>query len=940
MAPEWFATHDPIGRKLGSGGGTAHLIHQAWQSLAPEADFESWASEEKRLIIHAGGQSRRLPAYASGGKALVPVPIFRWMRGQRIDQTLLDLQLPLFERLVEQSPPKLRWLIASGDALVWNEAPLGPLPDVDVLCLGLWDNPERASHHGCFFSSRQNPTSLSFMLQKPSVAEIQSRMGDNFFLLDVGIWMLSDRAMRVLMDKSGYDAKGNPIDPDNPPAYDLYSDFGPALGLTPTVIDPAVNALTCGLLDLPSGEFYHFGTNAEIVQSSLALQNRVIDQRRIRSSLPKPHPSIFVQNATTQCALNSENRDIWIENSHVGNGWSLQQRHVITGVPPNEWSCALPPGACLDFVPMVGDGDLYAVRFYGWEDPFRGAFGNPATVWHGVAAARWAEARHLDPQRLGWGADVDIQNVPLFPVLSRDVIDGAFLQWLFDANIPNAEAGERFSAAVRKSAEELGASADLTRLFNQRRKLMQASLPILAAHSNRSVFHQIDLAHAAEAFHATGAPLPEESPAVKGALQSFLHDRMFRASVERLRGGDPAPLEKQAFEALRQEVIDRYRNVGKSPVSTFLRDQVIWGRAPARLDLAGGWSDTPPYCFLAGGNVVNLAADLNGQPPIQVFARRCAEPHLVVQSIDLGQSVCFKTYEELAHYQGLNSSFAIPRAAFALAGFHPQFLQRPRHQTLADQLREFGGGIEISLLCAIPKGSGLGTSSILAGTILGVLSEAGALDWSLDDIGARVLAVEQMLTSGGGWQDQFGGLLRSVKLLQSGPGLEQKPVARWLPDNLFRSPAHQPQCLLYYTGLTRVAHNILGEIVRGMFLNRRDVLRHLDEISQHAFATADAIQSDDFDGLARCVRRSWILNQALDDGTNPPEVQRILKPLEDWVGGMKLLGAGGGGYLLMLAKDADAAGRIRRYLGANPPNDGARFVAMTPSDEGLRITRS
>jgi hypothetical protein len=145
MPPGWFATNDPVGRKLGSGGGTAHLIHQAWRSLAPEADFKSWAREEKRLISHAGGQRRRLPAYASGGKALVPVPIFRWMRGPRIDQALLDLQLPLLESLVEQSPPSLRWLIASGDALVWNEAPMGPRPDVDGLWVGLWDNPERVT---------------------------------------------------------------------------------------------------------------------------------------------------------------------------------------------------------------------------------------------------------------------------------------------------------------------------------------------------------------------------------------------------------------------------------------------------------------------------------------------------------------------------------------------------------------------------------------------------------------------------------------------------------------------------------------------------------------------------------------------------------------------------------------------------------------------------
>ena len=55
---------------------------------------------------------------------------------------------------------------------------------------------------------------------------------------------------------------------------------------------------------------------------------------------------------------------------------------------------------------------------------------------------------------------------------------------------------------------------------------------------------------------------------------------------------------------------------------------------------------------------------------------------------------------------------------------------------------------------------------------------------------------------------------------------------------------------------------------------------------------------------------------------------------------MKLLGAGGGGYLLMLAKDADAAGRIRRYLTENPPNTRARFVDFALSNTGLQITRS
>jgi hypothetical protein len=52
------------------------------------------------------------------------------------------------------------------------------------------------------------------------------------------------------------------------------------------------------------------------------------------------------------------------------------------------------------------------------------------------------------------------------------------------------------------------------------------------------------------------------------------------------------------------------------------------------------------------------------------------------------------------------------------------------------------------------------------------------------------------------------------------------------------------------------------------------------------------------------------------------------------------LGAGGGGYLFLMARDPDAARRIRLRLTTEPPNDKARFVEMTLSETGLQVTRS
>jgi galactokinase/mevalonate kinase-like predicted kinase len=214
------------------------------------------------------------------------------------------------------------------------------------------------------------------------------------------------------------------------------------------------------------------------------------------------------------------------------------------------------------------------------------------------------------------------------------------------------------------------------------------------------------------------------------------------------------------------------------------------------------------------------------------------------------------------------------------------------------------------------------------------------LGWDRHVFFSRTLAIEQMLTTGGGWQDQAGGIFRGVKLIETAPGFDQQPILRWLPEHLFAGEESRGRVLLYYTGITRLAKNILKEIVRGMFLNSRRHLDIIDEIRAHAATTFNAIQTSDWDGLCECVRRSWELNQRLDSGTNPPGVQRIFDVVAPHLAGAKLLGAGGGGYLLMFAKSEEAAHKIRSKLTAAPPNAMARFVDFTISDVGLQITRS
>jgi len=396
----------------------------------------------------------------------------------------------------------------------------------------------------------------------------------------------------------------------------------------------------------------------------------------------------------------------------------------------------------------------------------------------------------------------------------------------------------------------------------------------------------------------------------------------------------------QAVARLRRSIIRRIQSQKVMPRRCVLEDQIVWGRAPVRLDLAGGWTDTPPYCFLHGGRVLNLAVNLNGQPPVQVFARVSPRPELVIRSIDLGLEERVRTHQELEGFDRVGSGFTIARAALALCGFLPPFRAQKDGQSLEAQLRQFGGGIEVSLLCAVPKGSGLGTSSILAATLLGTLSELCGLGWDFYAISERTLALEQMLTTGGGWQDQIGGLTHGIKLIETARGLSQKPVIRWLPETLFANAIADGTLMLYYTGLTRTAKDILQEVVRAVLLKKCKHLSILRQIGENAERTATAIARADWEALAAAIRRSWQLNQQLDKGTNPPAVQAILDAVCGDLLAAKLLGAGGGGYLLMLAKDEKAARRIRRVLTGHPPNERARFVDFAISATGFQVTRS
>ena len=125
-----------------------------------------------------------------------------------------------------------------------------------------------------------------------------------------------------------------------------------------------------------------------------------------------------------------------------------------------------------------------------------------------------------------------------------------------------------------------------------------------------------------------------------------------------------------------------------------------------------------------------------------------------------------------------------------------------------------------------------------------------------------------------------------------------------------------------------------------MFLNHGGELRQLRSMKAHATDMYEALQRQDFPLLGQLIRKTWTQNQLIDSGTNPDSVRQITRLIDDLCLGYKLPGAGGGGYLYMVAKDPEAAARIKQILTSAQPNANARFVEMTLSKKGLQVSRS
>ena len=1036
---EVLVVPDPDGRRVGSAGSTIFALAAAASKLrasspltagTPQGRLEALLAGLRVLIIHAGGDSRRVPAYASCGKAFIPLPV----RGDSVEPiTLLDRLLSVYVNLAPPPDGSGQAVIAAGDVLVMFDPADLELSGAGVCATACHATPAQAAGHGVFVAGADGLVRV--FLQKPSEeAQREACAVDEFgrCMLDVGLFAYDMVFAAKLMAAAGFDVFDDggracarvqcPLHESPNPlmqaiwnsGLDMYREVACALGGEATwqhyvqqvraagsrVPDDTLRVIFDSIRDtpfnvklLPRCRFLHFGTSRHVIESARML---------LEAARPEPaaaQPMIvnsLVDGGRVTGGL------AWIEGCRISADVHLDGENLLVGLNVDR-PLTLRQGVALDVAPArpaEGVPGGFFVRVYGVNDTFKGSvvsgtatcLNEPMGVWMQRMRARDED---LWPE---WIAEADrsLWNARVFPIVQGQPQVWDWL-WMQEPQLAAVEQKDAWRQAPRFSLAEMAELVDHDAELLMRRRLCLCEL-------NRSVarltaldsgFSAKDLAswvseaddpfevvaqmmmrasechrmsagggcersrvlESVRILHSLGTALEAagnagEMAGVAARLQSagpaFWAGGL--AGPEQPWAFEPARLKARAFSLVAETIGSAAMMPGEPeqaglepaerPRMQLRSDEIVWGRAPARLDLAGGWSDTPPYTLEWGGRVVNTAVCLNSQQPIHVYVRPINEPVIRIGSIDLGKRIEVRTLEDLTDYCNATSGFALVKASLVLMGFSPQTAAWPADVTLERMLEESGAGVEISTLCAIPKGSGLGTSSILGGCVLAALAKALKRPLAGRELFNAVLRLEQMLSTGGGWQDQVGGILPGTKYASTRPGLQPDPLAYYLPSDLVCPTLNHGSTLLYYTGITRVAKNILQQVV-GRYLDRdRSAMRTLAQIGALAEEMRDALSIKDAKTFGQLVDSAWRLNTALDPDSTTPEVEAILERVRRHIHGAKLLGAGGGGFLLMVCRSEKDARKVRRLLDDNPVNGRARFFGFNVSDLGLEVTIS
>ena len=897
---KFVAIPDRGGKRVGSGGATLEVLKYLHEQ---EEDFEGL----RVLVIHSGGDSKRVPQYSALGKLFSPVP-HKLPNGR--NSTLFD------EFMISMSsvPSRIRegMVLLSGDVLLLFNPLQIDYNNVGAAAISFKENVETGKNHGVYLNGENG--NVKCCLQKKSV-EVLREVGAVNELdcvdIDTGALIFSTDMMRSLYSliatEEDYDRHVN-----EKTRLSLYADFLYPLAEDSTLEDfyqekpegefceeltearervwKVLRPYRMKLLRLSPAKFIHFGTTREILALMSGGVNEYSDlgwSRLVGSSI-RNNVAGYNSVLSSKASVGS---DCYLEVSYVHGNSKIGDRCVLSYIDIQDR--IIPDGVVMHGLKQR-DG-RFIVRIFGVNDNPKEnrLFGRDldelernfdVKFWEDQPHTLWSANLYAEADTIQEAVDASLE---LYAVVTGEKV--------FDRDSWNPVSHKSLCAGFND------ADPDAIIAWNRRMEDLVAMDEIAKAIHNQVPVDQIGKRHSLTKI--------QKEWVRKRLKKADFSEKMRLHYYLGMVLDDENEIQK-CFQTIQSEVLEStIKNLVYNEKAQIVSERHTV-KLPLRVNWGGGWSDTPPYCNENGGTVLNVAILLNGEKPVEVTLERIDDLKVIFDSRDMDVHGEFDTIEPLQMTGDPFDPFALQKACLLACGIIP----REGHE-LSEILKRLGGGFVMhSEVTNVPKGSGLGTSSILSAACVKAVFEFMGIAYTEEDLYSHVLAMEQIMSTGGGWQDQVGGITPGLKYITSMPGLEQKIKVTHveIPEETKREL--DERFVLIYTGQRRLARNLLRDVVGHYVGNEPDSLFALEEIQKTAALMRFELERGNVDGFAKLLDYHWELSKKVDAGSSNTLIEQIFSSIEDLIDGKLVCGAGGGGFLQVILKKGVSKQEVEEHL--------------------------
>lgn len=916
---------DPDGKRVGSGGATLGVIRYIAQQIGiSEAEAEVDFSNRRVLVIHSGGDSKRVPQYSALGKLFSPVP--HELPNGRIS-TLFDEFLIAMSSVASRMREGM--LLLSGDVLLLFNPLQIDYSGNGAAAISFKEDVETGKNHGVFL--RGEDGNVKRFLHKQTVESLTAHGAVNeqgAVDIDTGAVIFSSEmlsALYGLISEDGiYSEELFRHYVNETVRLSLYGDFLYPLATDSTLeafyqekpegayCDELTEARTAvwnalrpyrmKLLRLAPAKFIHFGTTREILHlmSEGIKDYEVLDwSRQVCSSMKDDtagYNSVISDNAKVGSGC-------YLEVSYVHDNATVGDNVVLSYVDiQNE---EIPSNVVLHGLKQK-DG-RFVVRIYGVNDNPKDKLEDNGSFLGGTLEG-FLKKNHIEIETVWDSKEHYLWNANLYPACDniQDALKAALNVYALAQATGDVSA---WQAAERKSLCSGFNDADAYAIIAWDKRMQE-----LVRMNRLAMLIQ------------EGVPAKEGVEVLRAKELTKIQKEWLQARLEHADYSEAMRLNYYIGMALSGTESDEYigecfKIIQKTILSSAM-DKLRYNdtckmvtdkhtvRLPLRVNWGGGWSDTPPYCNEHGGTVLNAAILLNGEMPVEVTLERVQEHKIIFESRDMDVYGEFDSIEPLQQTGDPFDPFALQKAALVACGIVPT-----EGGNLDEILTRLGGGFKMnSEVTNVPKGSGLGTSSILSGACVKALLEFLGIAYTEADLYAYVLCMEQIMATGGGWQDQVGGLSSGIKYITTLPGVHQQIKVEHIEIPKEALKELNERFALIYTGQRRLARNLLRDVVGRYVGNEPDSLFALNEIQRVAALMRFELERGHVDDFAKLLDYHWELSQMIDAGTTNTLIDQIFASICDLIDGRLVSGAGGGGFLQVILKKGVTKDEVHKRL--------------------------